>query len=370
MQISNNTTAMAAGIAVAVDKDGRDLGVVVVKGTFIVDAEGESRLAQQQEPLIYADIHYGAPAETSIKYECDFVPFKPRADVLVNGHAVSQTGRPVSEIIVALQTGSIRKHIRVSGDRRWERGFYGLRPSSPIPFVQMPLIYERAFGGSDYSHESPRYQGTELRNPLGTGFRKNGNSAAIVGTLLPNLEHPGELVCKWSDAPRPASFGVVGRGWQPRIGYAGTYDARWKELRFPFLPADFDPQYFLSAPADQQISYFRGGEAVRCTNMTEDGCFFFTVPTKQVPIVFRFRDRTLLLEPVLDTLIIEPSERRFQAIWRVAVPMGRKLNALQEVLVGLQPDARQMRGKPHFASLAELVAWRRLLIMQGRWHKE
>lgn len=370
MQIRNNTTAMVAGLSVAVDKDGLDLCVVVVKGTFLVATSGESVLAQQQEPLIYADAHYGDPAKTSLKYECDFAPFKPRADVLLNGHAVSQTGRPVPEVTVGIETGSIKKHIRVVGDRRWDRGLYGLRPSTPVPFVQMPLVYERAFGGSDYSHKNSKYWGAELRNPIGIGFHKNGDSAAIAGTPLPNLEHPQELISKWSDAPRPASFGVVGRAWQPRIKFAGTYDAQWKEERFPFSPADFDPRYFLSAPPDQQTSYFRGGEVVRCTNMTEDGCFYFTVPVKEVPLAFRFRDKMLQIEPALDTLIVEPDQRRFLAVWRAAVPIGRKLNALQEVLVGPQPDSRQTRDKPHFASLAELVAWRRTLVAQGRWYPE
>ena len=36
MQISKNTTSMEAGISVAVDKKGRDLCVVVIKGTFVI----------------------------------------------------------------------------------------------------------------------------------------------------------------------------------------------------------------------------------------------------------------------------------------------------------------------------------------------
>ena len=74
----------------------------------------------------------------------------------------------------------------------------------------MPLVYERAFGGSDHTHEKLKKQGTEMRNPVGTGFRKN--SDAVAGVPLSNVEYPGHLVGSWSDAPPPAGFGVLGAG--------------------------------------------------------------------------------------------------------------------------------------------------------------
>jgi len=147
---------MQAGLAVAMDKTGRDHCVVVVKGTFTVDNHGRPMLAEKQEPLVYADVHYGDPAATSIKYECDFARFKPNADVIVNGDAYSPTGEPVKEV------------------------------------------------------KEPKYHGTELRNPVGIGFRKNSNAKIIQGTPLPNLEHPRQRMRSWSDTPPPVSFGTLG----------------------------------------------------------------------------------------------------------------------------------------------------------------
>lgn len=40
----------------------------------------------------------------------------------------------------------------------------------------------------------------------------------------------------------------MGRSWQPRLRYAGTYDQHWMDERLPFLPEDFDLRYFQSAP--------------------------------------------------------------------------------------------------------------------------
>jgi hypothetical protein len=362
MQINTNTTGMAAGLTVFTDKDGRDHCVVVVKGTFLVDGDGRVVPAEIQEPLATCDEHHGDPGTTAIKYECEFAPFKPRADVIINGQAHAKNGDPVTETTVAVEIGSMRKEVRVVGDRHWESGVFGFRPTEPTPFVTMPLTFERAFGGSDNSHPDPKHHGAELRNLVGVGFRKNPSVEAIEGSPLPNLEHPRHPMRGWGDMIPPVGFGVVGRGWQPRIKFAGTYDQEWLDERFPFLPKDFQQEYFLSAPVDQQFPHFLGDEAVRCLNMTPGGTFEFTVPRMDVPITFRFRDRNVPGIPALDTLIVEPDQRRFLAIWRASTPLGRKLNALREVVVGTAPRAAvtvRPDGKRRFASLTELIAWNR-----------
>jgi hypothetical protein len=359
MQITSNTTSMQAGLTVALDKHGRDHCVVVVKGTFTVEPDGSTHLAEEQSPLVYADVHHGDPATTSIKYECDFAPNKPRADIIVNGHAVSPTGEPVEELLVSLQVGDLTKTVRVVGDRHWNLGFIGVRPSRRTPFVTMPLVYERAFGGADHTHPNPKHQGAERRNPIGVGFRKNADPEAIEGTPLPNFEDPEDPIRSWSDTPAPMGFGAIGRGWQPRITFAGTYDQKWLDQRFPFLPDDFDEQYFQSAPASQQVPHLKGGERVVCTNMRGDGPFDARVPSADVPLRFRFRDREMVIHPRLDTLIIEPDHRRLIVVWRARVPLGRKLTALREVQVGRQTAARRTPGKRRYESLEALVAARR-----------
>jgi hypothetical protein len=121
--------------------------------------------------------------------------------VIVNGHAYSPTGEPVQEVDVILEIGSIKKHIRVVGDRHWRKRVFRLRPSPPTPFVKMPLVFDRAFGGSDHSHKKPKYHGTELRNPVGVGFHKNTDSKTIRGTPLPNLEHPRHRIRRYRLLP-------------------------------------------------------------------------------------------------------------------------------------------------------------------------
>ena len=361
MQITENTTGMKAAFAVATDKTGRDHCVVVVKGTFIIGSDGEATLAEEQQPMVHADEHHGDPADTSIKYESDFAPFKPRADILVNGRAMSPTGRPVAELTVGLKVGALRKVVRVSGDRRWGKSLSGQTASEPKPFVEMPLVWERAFGGMDNSHENPKRHGAELRNLVGVGFRRNPDADAAEGLPLPNLELPGQPMRNWNDRVTPVGLGPVGRGWQPRLSFAGTYDEGWLEHRFPFLPEDFDERHFQSAPADQQTDYFQGGEMVHCANMSAEAQLRFVLPKVDLPVRFRFWDREETAEPVLDTLIVEPDQRRFMLTWRTKIQLGRKLNALEEIHVGVPRKivfTRRPSGKRQFRSIGDFIAWK------------
>lgn len=362
MQINTNTTGMPAGLTFAIDKNGRDHCVVVVKGTFEIDPEGNPIPAERQAALAPTDVHHGDPADSSVKYECEFALVKPRVDVIVNGEAVALGGRPVQELTVGLQMGSIRKDIRVVGDRRWKARVLGFGATEPEPFERMPLIYERAFGGADLSHPNPKHHGAEPRNTVGVGFHKNPDPATIDGQPLPNLEHPARPLRGWSDTPPPIGFGTVSRNWQPRVKFAGTYDQRWREHRYPFLPDDFDPHYFQSAPADQQLDGVEEGAVIRCVNMTENGVFEARVPNFDIPLDFRFRDRTVSAAPKLDTIIVEPTAGRVMTLWRASVPLGRKLHALREVVVGPRPRPVAVAaggGKRRFNSLQELAEWNR-----------
>lgn len=351
MQIGANTSGMVAGLSVATDKDGRDHCVVVVKGTFTIAGDGSTTLADLQEPLVFADVHHGDPATTSIRYESDFAAHKPRVDLLVNGSAYAPNGGAVTQMTVKLGIGECQKELLVTGDRRWICGPLGVRSSAPTPFVTMPLTFDRAFGGRDESR--PEHASAELRNLVGKGFLRSSDRDVIEATALPNIEDPLHPLRAPRDTPGPAGFGVIGRGWRPRVQFSGTYDDRWMADKFPFLPDDFDPHYFQAAPSDQQVAALRGGETIRCMHMTPGGALTTTVPRREMPVQFVFRDRDIRVMATLDTLLLEPDRWRMQLTWRASVPLPRKLHALRDVIVGPQPS------KPHFASLGEFVAQRR-----------
>ena len=129
---------------------------IIVKATFTLPERSRTRVeaAEVQLPLTTTDEYYDGDVTGSVRIESDLVPFKPRADVVLVGHAYAPGGRPVEELDVSLWVGRTGKEIRVFGDRVW---FFPTRmmmvplASDPIPFFKMPLVYERAFGGIDHN---------------------------------------------------------------------------------------------------------------------------------------------------------------------------------------------------------------------------
>lgn len=359
MQITSNTTGMEAGINVAVDKEGRDFCVVVVKGTFTVSGNGdEPRLGEEQVQLVAADEFTGEPGFSAPRSECDFARFKPLCDVLLNGGAYAPDRRPTERVTVSLRVGPLNKSFDVVGNRTWLVGASHLGISKAEPFAHMPISYNNAFGGVDNSQENPEQHRCYLLNHVGVGYHEYLAAKFLDGKPLPNTEESGDRVDSPNAKYRPMSFGPVGRAWQPRVALAGTYDTEWIEHLFPFLPGDFDDRYFQAAPADQQVPYLIGGERVQCINLSPTGTFDFVVPKAEVRVRCRFRDRNVDANPNIDTLTIEPQRHRFTLTWRAAVPIGRKLHALREVLISHESWSRKSRGrKPHFRSLPDLIAW-------------
>src|SRR5882724_11648862 len=95
MWILQNKTPYAAERALTVDLEGRDLWVVVVKGTFLIKPDGSTEPAPepQQVPVRQELKHRGKPPETSLLYESDMVLSKANTDIVLEGHAYVPGGR-------------------------------------------------------------------------------------------------------------------------------------------------------------------------------------------------------------------------------------------------------------------------------------
>lgn len=331
-----NSTRMLAGYTLGLLPGGRELLVVVVKGTFSIPEEPGAplRLHEQQAPLVVSDVFHGEPGLSAPRYEVDFAPSKQRCDVLMNGTAYAPGGEPTERCRVGIRIGTWQKTFSVVGDRFWFAAG-GVRSTPAQPFVTMPISYDRAFGGTDLRHEDMAQHDAFAANPNGRGFHRHLVSEWLHGSPLPNTEETGAPVTSPDGQYRPMAFGPLGRHWMPRIAYAGTYDQAWQENVFPFLPANFDQRYYQAAPADQQMKLPREDQTVTLLNLTPEGRCDFVWPHFVAPVhIFPKKgpQENLLAQP--DTILIEPDTRRVMVTWRVARPLRRNIFEIAEVLVG------------------------------------
>jgi len=355
-----NATKMKAGYTMGLKPDGRELLVVVVKGNFKIPKAGEEpELAEQQANLVMADEFTGEPGFSAPKYESDFAPIKPRCDVLLNGSAYAPGGEPARQVEVGLRVGAMTKQFQVVGNRVWKKLLFLVFATGPEPFTVMPISYDNAFGGVDNSHENEKKHRACLGNHAGKGFHSNLKTEAVADKPLPNTEEFGHRVKSPKGKYQPMALGPVGRAWQPRPKFAGTYDQNWIDNVFPFLPADFDELYYQSAPADQQIDYLKGGEEVVLLNLTPQGRTSFKLPTISVPVTFYLKNgEEKEATAANDTIIIEPELGRFMLVWRTALPLKKNMFEVAQVVVGKMPRSwyrARESGKTWYPSRKELV---------------
>jgi hypothetical protein len=352
-----NATGMQAGYTMGMDPSGREHLVAVVKGTFnIPEPDGEPRLAEAQLPLIEADSFTGEPGHSAPLFETDYPLRKPRCDVLLVGSAHAPNGRPVKQVQVGLQVGAMVKTFRVLGDRFWQaNSIDDIWLTDSVPFEVMPITYDRAYGGVDDFHVDASKHTAYMRNPIGRGYHKRLERPLVHDKPAPNTEELNRPIKRPDQPYEPMAFTPVGRGWEPRLRYAGTYDQHWLDDVFPFLPPDFQDDYFQAAPADQQIPHARGGEPVKMLNLTPGMRERFDLPRVEVPFTFfRKKGGKEERQGVIDTIVFIPDRQVFTMTWRASIPLKKNMFEIPQVLAGRMTRAwwraREL-GKTYYRSL-------------------
>jgi hypothetical protein len=327
MPALENLTPFAATDFLSLTKEGEDCLVLVVSGSFVLPKAGRATdaplaVCKEQRPAATVDTYWGEPEKSSLRYESQSAYTRPGTDVLLHGQAWAPKGRKATRTQVTVRVGALEKRATVTGTRVWYRGLMGLSASDALPFESLPLRYEYAFGGTTTS-------GYEARNPVGRGFYASAREA--LEKPLPSIEAPEALMRGWADRPSPCGFGAVARHWQPRLSWAGTYDAAWVENRAPLWPRDFDERFFHAAPAGlRAATHLQGGEPVVLEGLSPDGLLAFALPTYRLLARCTFAGRREKQRMVLDTVLLEPEERRLVLTWRATFPAHRQM-ALHEV---------------------------------------
>jgi hypothetical protein len=328
-----NRTPFAVEGSWVQDKDANTIWLVVVKATFNIQPDGSARLSENQVPVFLIGEPSGELGKSSLIYEADLLGLKQSTDILVNGNAWVPGGKRAASVDVQLTVGSIKKRLRVFGERVWERGIIGgIRISSTEAFESKPITYERAYGGWDCSAPEPADHRLESRNPVGTGFAIRAENC--VGKRLPNVEYPDQLIDSWRDRPLPAGLNAIDCSWSPRRELAGTYDENWQQTRFPLWAEDFDPRYNNCAPADQQVQGFlRCGEAIELINLSANGRLGFNLPRIYPVFRTRFGSERVDHPGQLCTVIIEPDAPRVIMVWQTSLLCNHRMDDLDETIV-------------------------------------
>jgi hypothetical protein len=310
------------------DSDDQRHMVLVMQGTFAIDGEGPLAPLDAQPDVVPADAFRGDPRATSLLRAGAIGGAKPCSDVTVE--AVARSLEPRVEWPVSLAVGKLASRLLVRGPHQWRHDDeQGWTQSEPAECCEVPLVYERAFGGS---FELDGELVEEPRNPLGTGYlpdeledRSPRPAPQIVATDEPDHEAGSDYPPRgW--APLPAYF-------SPRREHIGTADDAWRKSRWPRPPADFDPAFYQSAHPDLIYpGYLRGDEAVRLEGVSADGEPIVTrLPGWCVFVLLRFEGGRMVMCPArldglhLDVASAERSEHRATLSWRAVFPKAAEI---------------------------------------------
>jgi hypothetical protein len=308
-----NLTPLPCQFITAKTPEGPERDVVIIRATLdLVPAGAEARakghthalkLAQEQRPLVVTDVHAGDLARSSMLWESDLAPVKPRCDVVVLGQAYAPAGRlrrrftvglrlrapdqerPLPELTGPLAPGMeaeeecrwlrqvqwahahpipgetiLDKRLQVTGPRWLERralpfralgwlvraATFGLvgpcswKLTSPRPVASVPLRYELSFGGwLQVRPGDPGFRRVPRRH-----WRPGAEPKALARAAAQG-QAPGVLAEAWWDA------NPVGCGYVPHwLGQA----ARLKRLPAPRIEDPLHPftaRAFLAASRGQ-----------------------------------------------------------------------------------------------------------------------
>jgi uncharacterized protein YjbI with pentapeptide repeats len=202
---------------------------VIVKACFSIAPEAAME-ATTPSPLAVADAHYGESPRRSLRQASEVAPYLAKAEVLVAGHTFAPPGRPATSLVARLALLSagqvvLDKALRILGDVD--------RAGHVLPFMHMPLVYERALFDAD-------------ENPVGVVPRPG---------LGPNI-----LLARSPE--RPGGFGPLAPRWPSRLRLAGGELPAAAADAVLALPGGFSWAHFQAAPRDQHIDFLRGDETL------------------------------------------------------------------------------------------------------------
>lgn len=323
-----NKTPFAAGQQFVQSSSGELVWQIVAKATFEIDAGQEKLfLAEKQVKVHQKDEYRGEPHNSSLVHASDFALGKFNVDLLLNATAHSPGERPVTELLAGFRLGQLVKVLKIFGNREYDSFLGIIHATSPSQFFQMPILYEKAYGGFQEDDKKGRIY-FEKRNPAGTGYFISRKDS--LGLWLPNIEYPGYPTKKRAGRNEVAGFGPIPPHWWHRARYAGSHKTEGQPV-FPLETKDtFNPLYLQTAPEDQQLKEYSGGEAVILYNLhPRYDEIRFNLPQVNIHCEILMDGETSKHESHLQTIVMEPDILKLQMVWQANIVCRRQGKTLE-----------------------------------------
>jgi hypothetical protein len=320
---------------------------VLVKRTYAIRPGQACVRLPVAAKLVKGDKHYGDPRITPVQFESDLLPFKLATDIVVIGKACAPGGQPALELLCAVQAGQVRKEVLVTGDRTCIfQGNTSPRFTEPEPFLEMPVTYDRAYGGVDIRSE-PGTSYPYPKNPLGRGFVVSNIREAVDGLALPNIEDPQQRLTpagiitgqypRWEHQLMPQGLGWYSKCLYPRALLAGVMPAdrpfeemmrkeyekavpeeqreMYRQTRLP----DMDFRFFNGASPGLVVPYMNGDEDVALERLAPEERLSFRLAGERPRIEIDIGFGVYSPEVVMHTLTIRSDDRQLDLVWRGCV---------------------------------------------------
>ncbi|NUP05588.1 MAG: DUF2169 domain-containing protein [Polyangiaceae bacterium] len=275
------------------------LVTIVCKATFSIEP-GEAKLAKTQEPVYEHDAYWDDDSKRSLSTTTDLVPTKPKAEVLVVGHAFAPQGKAVGSLVARVVVDTLDKSVEIVADR--SVGPDGTVYQGPR-FSRMPLVYERAAGGP------------QTWNPVGID---PNNRDKFGRAPLPNLAPVG----RGDDTMTPfdpIGFGPIAPSWpvrEAKLGYRRASFASGQWQNEP-LPEGFDLSFFNAAPPDQQLDSIPENASIRLENLHPQHMMLATrLPGVRPRFIVTKRGDVERPKMRPDTLLIDTDRALLVVTWR------------------------------------------------------
>jgi hypothetical protein len=289
--------------------------MLVAKATYRIAENGTTELdGETPVPILDTDLEtpLGMLPRDDLPHPLDCF------EVILLG--VAHTARSVSELVVELAVGDVRRKLRVVGARRRN----GKEVTAPEPFTQMPLTWSNAYGGTArvWIDREARMDIPCPWNPHGRGFDPRAEASALGKHLscppgypivecddaLPNLEpfegtFPGTASCPACWAPIPAGSPLNAERSFP----GATIDNPHTEMAMTA---------FLRAHPDWVIDLPLQGARIELTNASARGRLAFRLPALRAIVDFASTARTRRRELVPASLVLLPEKRQFYLVFK------------------------------------------------------